>query len=381
LTGTYEVALLWDLASGRKIRDFKGPRALITGLNVSSDGQRAVMACLDGMIRIWDINTSQELLKIPDSPAITCAAVTPHSQRLITGHMQGTATVWDTATGSELPFLKGHTDQVTSIAITPDEQRIVTGSVDGTIRIWDAVSGRELLTLSSGAGPVWSVAVTPDGQALVTGNKGVRIWEAASPNQTAIWARQDQQVEQHRAAWQLPRVTARGFIHDWLVLGPLAQDETGAKGLERQQLAGEASLHPRVGDHGRMGDQDFVWQEYHEEVPVLDLNRLSGNLTTTRLAYAVCYLTSAAERQDLFLQVGSNAPVKVYLNGQEIYKYLGRALVDLDPVGPCRLRKGTNVLLLKTVNSYGYGRWNACARFVDAEGNPAQGLEPRLTPE
>ena len=62
-------------------------------------------------------------------------------------------------------------------------------------------------------------------------------------------------------------------------------------------------------------------------------------------------MISEVERNDLLLQVGSDDQAKVYLNGQEIYKYiLPRGLVALDPIGPVTLRKGTNVLVLKVVN-------------------------------
>jgi hypothetical protein len=82
----------------------------------------------------------------------------------------------------------------------------------------------------------------------------------------------------------------------------------------------------------------------------------------------------------LVLQVGSDDLAKVYLNGQELHKDVrGHALQALDPIRPVRLHKGTNVLVLKVVNVV--LAWEACARFVDAEGNPVKGLQVRLTPE
>jgi hypothetical protein len=91
-------------------------------------------------------------------------------------------------------------------------------------------------------------------------------------------------------------------------------------------------------------------------------------------------MISEAERNDLLLQVGSDNQAKVYLNGEEVYKYSGeRGLVALDRAGPVALRKGTNVLVFKVVNTL-WG-WVGCLRFVDQEGNPAEGLRVSLTPE
>ena len=46
---------------------------------------------------------------------------------------------------------------------------------------------------------------------------------------------------------------------------------------------------------------------------------------------------------------------------------------------PVTLRRGTNVLILKVENEI--GAWRGCARLVDQEGNPVQGLQVRLTPD
>jgi hypothetical protein len=160
----------------------------------------------------------------------------------------------------------------------------------------------------------------------------------------------------------------------------LEPGQTAAQGLECEQLRAEARQQPRAGDRVRVSGREITWQEHHEQEPVLDFCRFLGKLTTFSVAYAVCYVISETERQDLVLQVGSNDQSKVYLNGQEIYQYLrGRSLVALDRVGPVTLRKGTNVLVFKVVN--GTWEWLGCLRFVDAEGNPAHGLRVSLTPE
>jgi hypothetical protein len=138
-------------------------------------------------------------------------------------------------------------------------------------------------------------------------------------------------------------------------------------------------MRPQAGDAVRVGGRECTWQAYHAEEPVLDFNRFIGKLTENSAAYAVCYVISEADRNDLLLQVGSDDQAKVYLNGQEVYQYTRpRSLVALDPIGPVRLRKGPNVLVFKVVNES--LDWLGCLRFVDAEGNPAKGLRVSLTP-
>jgi WD40 repeat protein/serine/threonine protein kinase len=386
VTGGTVVAHFWDVASRSELLPpFRGPMSIISGLAVTPDGRRVVMGCWDGTIRLFDIPSRHELLKLQESSAgVSSIAVMPDSRRLIVGRGDGTATVWDMATAQELFCLNGHTDRVASIVVTPKGKQIITGSVDGTVRVWDAQSGLEVLTFDGQAGPVRSVAVTASGRRIVTGNNDgtVKIWEAASPEQSLLWARQDQEVERRWGAWQQPSPKALEFIQDWLVLGPvlLNDDRTGAQWLEDQQLAAEADLHPRAQDHVLVGAKEYTWQAHRWEEPVLGFDRQSEKYTIDGVAYAGCYVVSTAERNDLWLQVGSQNLVKVDLNGQEVYRHTrGNTMAALDPVGPVRLRKGTNVLLLKVV-TLDEG-WRACARFVDPEGNPVHGLKAQLTPD
>jgi WD40 repeat protein/serine/threonine protein kinase len=204
VTGGWRAAHLWDFASGRKLRTFNGPPAIILSIAVTPDGQRVVIGFWnDRTTRLWDITNGRQLLKRQEPTGyVTSVAVTPDGRRVVTGRGNGMVTVWDSTTGREILSLKGHTHLVWSVAVTPDGQRIVTGSTDGTARLWDAVSGRELLTLPTHTGPVRSVAVTPDGRRLVTGSVdgAVQIWEAATPAQVALWAQRDQEVERRLQA-------------------------------------------------------------------------------------------------------------------------------------------------------------------------------------
>jgi hypothetical protein len=112
---------------------------------------------------------------------------------------------------------------------------------------------------------------------------------------------------------------------------------------------------------------------------LVDFHAVLGKTGERNVAYAVCYVESDRSRDGLWLEVGSDEPAKVYLNGREIHqRRLPHELVALDTVGPVALEPGTNVLLLKVVTER--GGWEGCARLVDDAGLPAQGLRVKLTP-
>jgi hypothetical protein len=79
------------------------------------------------------------------------------------------------------------------------------------------------------------------------------------------------------------------------------------------------------------------------------------------------------------MKVGSDDMCKIYLNGKEIHKATDeRALEkDQDSVGDVTLKKGTNVLVVKVVNTI--IDWSGCVRFVDKDGKPVTNLKVQLT--
>jgi hypothetical protein len=130
-----------------------------------------------------------------------------------------------------------------------------------------------------------------------------------------------------------------------------------------------------------VGSKKMSWKAHQVKESILDFKQIVvDQRTDDSVAYAVCYVKSEAERQDLLLQVGSDDQAKVYVNGREVYEFRpSRPLYGLDTAGPVALEQGTNVLVFKVVNET--LNWEGCVRLVDAVGRPAQGIRSRLTPE
>jgi WD40 repeat protein len=60
LSGSADTTLrLWDVSTGKKIRQFIGHSDVITSVAFSPDGKYALSGNLDGTMRLWDINTGK----------------------------------------------------------------------------------------------------------------------------------------------------------------------------------------------------------------------------------------------------------------------------------------------------------------------------------
>src|SRR5262249_40012497 len=134
-------------------------------------------------------------------------------------------------------------------------------------------------------------------------------------------------------------------------------------------------------DRARAAGADLTWVDHHVEDWFVDFNALLQQRTEYNVAYAVCYVVSPEEKTGLRLKAGSDDQAKVYLNGQEVYRYAGKdrpCVRDRDTVEGLTLRKGTNVVVFKVVNER--IDWKACLRFVDGDGRPAAGLTVARAP-
>jgi WD40 repeat protein len=390
------IAAVWDAVSGKQLLPLMGHTDGILSVAFSPDGLRIVTAGGDKTAKVWEAATGRVLFTLEGHRrVIWSVAFSPDGQRIVTASDDQTARLWEAATGRELlPPLEGHSDWVYSVAFSPDGHRIVTGSHDRTARVWEVASGRELLTLRAPGDSIRCVAFSPDGWRIVTGgNDGIaEVWEAARPEQVTAWQQEERAAAQSVDALRREQaaeeerermVRARDSIKQWLLLVPipLAPGQSGAEGLDLEQIPGESGLRPKEGEAGSIGGGGLKWRKVALTNEVLDFNAALGQGTTQSVAYAVCYLRPEAAQRGLQMLVGSDDQSKVYLNGKEIYKSsVDRPFyADQDAVPDIALNAGLNVLVFKVVNEV--GGWAGSIRFTDAQGNPVQGIKVTLDPE
>jgi WD40 repeat protein len=183
LTGSGDnTARLWDVATGRELRQFSGHAGPVNSVAFSPDGRTVLTGSDDKTARLWDITTGTELRQFTGHLlALTSVAFSPDGRTVLTGSNDHTACLWDLTTGRKLHQFSGHIYQVTSVAFSPDGLTVLTGSGDKTARLWNAATGRELKQLVN-TSYVLSVAFSRDGRTVLTGNYDAtaRLWDVAT---------------------------------------------------------------------------------------------------------------------------------------------------------------------------------------------------------
>jgi len=183
-------AVVWDVASGKRICAFKKHGHPIARVAFMPNGEEVVSTSQDKMLRVWDAGTAKERLAMAHPDAVWGLAVSPDgaliatgtggmavgnpiTQRIVRGP-ENTLRLWDAASGELVREMKGHTNVVYAIDFSPDGRTLVSGGWDGTIRLWDVDRGEPLASVQ-GQGSVFAVAFTPDGGEVLVGGGANRF--------------------------------------------------------------------------------------------------------------------------------------------------------------------------------------------------------------
>ncbi len=174
---------LWDLETGKEVLRLTGHSASVMSVSVTADGRRAMSGSWDGTIRLWDLETGKAVRGFKGSwKTVKSVAVSADGKRALSGSDDNLIHVWDLDAGKEIRVLTGHTDLVQSLAFSPDGRRALSGGDDNSVRLWDLDSGKELRRFEGHTDTVASVTFAATGRWILSGgsDKIARIWDPES---------------------------------------------------------------------------------------------------------------------------------------------------------------------------------------------------------
>lgn len=165
--------VLFDFESGKEIRRFLG-----TGKGTANsadiqfvNGEKQVLNAGLREIRIWDVETGKEVKKFGQrspAPIRERAAVSDDGNRVVFSNGGQLAQIFEPMTGRSLR-LTGISGKIRSVAISRDGKMVAVGGDDRLVNLFDGASGRRLKTLTGHTGEVNALAFAPDGRTVVSG--------------------------------------------------------------------------------------------------------------------------------------------------------------------------------------------------------------------
>jgi WD40 repeat protein/beta-lactamase regulating signal transducer with metallopeptidase domain len=205
---------LWDVETGKELRQIQGPPGGLVGLLFSPDGRALAARSSNGTLVVWETDTGKEVRRIQptprprnngivfvfggggddggDSPGM---AFTPDGKQLVAAATDyekqqdneeqqavGSVKFWDLATGKEVrkvPAPQGA--RASAVALTPDGKVLAYGS-GGDVHLCAADTGKETRRIETKEGGIRTLVFSADGRTLAVrgGNQRVRMWDTAT---------------------------------------------------------------------------------------------------------------------------------------------------------------------------------------------------------
>jgi WD40 repeat protein/tetratricopeptide (TPR) repeat protein len=186
---------VWNTETGREVSNL-GRQFSPFPLAVHPDGERLALArsrLEPGVgyvseIHLWDVGGKQRRSQVSHGLFLLGLSFSPDGRRLASLAGDGSARIWDLAGGPEDRSLGVLGDPVARLAFAPDSRRLATGTSTGTVMLWDLASGELLCRFAGHTGSIHDLAFSPDGRLVASaGADGtVRLWPVDG-GQGQVW--------------------------------------------------------------------------------------------------------------------------------------------------------------------------------------------------
>jgi WD40 repeat protein/serine/threonine protein kinase len=181
------VIRIYDLASSELLSSIDTHQVEVNGLAFSPDGLTLASTGDDGTIDLWRVDWNQsnlQLLRSIKAHQYQAFNVlyTRDGQTLMSAGRDRMIRLWDAASGRSVGTLEGHRDTAGSIALHPDGKLLASAGHDGEVIVWDLASRTIVRRIPTAGAPLLSVDFSKDGRLLAasTAECDIRIWRTST---------------------------------------------------------------------------------------------------------------------------------------------------------------------------------------------------------
>ena len=177
---------IWDLETSQQLRRIP---SFGTSITLSADGGRALIGGGNLML-LRDLKTGEELIREELRGAVLHVAFSKDDRQTVSSTDQSVR-VWalpaGRRSGEQPPVIEvaqflGHEGILNTVVVSPDGRRVLASGWPNTIRLWDRETGQLIRSFDERGREIRSVAFSPKGDRVLSGGDDgvVRLWDLKS---------------------------------------------------------------------------------------------------------------------------------------------------------------------------------------------------------
>lgn len=157
-TGSYDSTIkIWDIETGEEIRTLRGHTSGIRALQF--DDTKLISGSLDCTLKVWNWRTG-ECISTYQGHTEGVVALNFSDNLLASGSIDQSVKIWNFEDKSTFS-LKGHTDWVNAVKVDSESRTVFSASDDCTVRLWDLDTKKCIKILEGHVGQVQQVLPLP----------------------------------------------------------------------------------------------------------------------------------------------------------------------------------------------------------------------------
>jgi WD40 repeat protein len=207
---------VWDVKTGKELLKIKAHQGNVDNLVLSKDGKLALSASGDKTAKLWNLETGKLVKSFEGHEKyVTGLALSPDGTTVATGSGDTHIRFFSIETGKEVKKLEGHTGDVRCLAFADEGKTLLSSATDGTVRLWDQATGKEKSSIRTTDGRIESFVLTPGGKEIVIGGQLLSRWELATGKEVKSYTGPAQCLAVSDDGKRLLTGRADGTMHVW----------------------------------------------------------------------------------------------------------------------------------------------------------------------
>lgn len=173
------IVKLWDSTTWQQIGELTHEGSGNMGSATFGPDGTSIASVRGHSMRLWDLRTGKERCLLESEETGFAVSFSPKGDTLASGTAEGSVVLWDVEERRHWTALKGHSGWVLSVTFSPNGAVLASASLDGTIKLWDVQRRCEKATLTIGIHGR-SLTINDSGTMLATwdGDASVqKIWD------------------------------------------------------------------------------------------------------------------------------------------------------------------------------------------------------------